>query len=91
MTTYSLSWKISKTRCACSLASRWNPALNAGCPLDLDRLPAGGDTRTVLDKAEIVLMRFDREHFRLETARSFAEFVWNVLESAGREFEAGHG
>jgi sarcosine oxidase subunit gamma len=66
-------------------------ALNAGCSLDLDRLPAGGGARTVLDKAEIVLMRFDREHFRLETARSFAEFVWNFLESAGREFEAGHG
>lgn len=62
-------------------------ALNAGCPLDLDALPAGGGTRTILDKAEVVLMKLESERYRLEIARSFAEFVWNFLIAAGREFD----
>ncbi len=62
--------------------------LNSGCPLDLDNLPIGGCARTILDKAEIVLMRLEREHYRLEIVRSFAEFVWNFLSIAGREFDA---
>ncbi len=62
-------------------------ALNSGCPLDLDNLPIGGCARTILDKAEIVLMRLEREHYRLEIMRSFAEFVWNFLAIAGGEFE----
>jgi sarcosine oxidase subunit gamma len=66
-------------------------ALNAGCPLDLDALPVGGGTRTILDKAEIILMRLEKEHYRLETLRSYAEFVWNFLESAGREFDTDPG
>ena len=61
--------------------------LNSGCPLDLDKFTIGGCARTILDKAEIVLMRFEREHYRLEIVRSFAEFVWNFLSVAGREFD----
>ena len=63
-------------------------ALNAGCPLELDALPVGGGTRTVLDKAEIILMKLENEHYRLEIMRSFAPFVWSFLSSAGREFDA---
>ncbi len=66
-------------------------ALNAGCPLDLDNFPIGGGARTILDKAEIILMRFERERYRLEIVRSFAEFVWNFLSDAGREFDAVAG
>ncbi len=66
-------------------------ALSAGCPLDLDLLPVGGGTRTILDKAEIILMRLGKEHYRLEIARSFAEFVWDFLSSAGRELDADPG
>lgn len=65
--------------------------LNSGCPLDLDNFPIGGGTRTILDKAEIVLMRFEREHYRLEIVRSFAEFVWNFLSVAGRELDLDSG
>ncbi len=61
--------------------------LNAGCPLDLDALPIGCCTRTILDKAEVILMKLESEHYRLEIARSFAEFVWRFLSSAGREFD----
>ena len=65
--------------------------LNSGCPLDLDNFPIGGCARTILDKAEIILMRLEREHYRLEIVRSFAEFVWNFLSVAGREFDADTG
>ena len=65
--------------------------LNSGCPLDLDNFPIGGGTRTILDKAEIVLMRFERNRYRLEIGRSFAEFVWNFLSIVGREVDADTG
>lgn len=62
-------------------------ALNAGCPLDLEPMPVGGCTRTVLDKAEIILMKLEKDRYRLEIMRSFAQFVWSFLSSAGREFD----
>ncbi len=62
-------------------------ALNAGCPLNLDTLPVGECARTVMDKAQIVLLKLDKEHYRLEILRSFAEFVWQFLSMAGREFD----
>lgn len=62
--------------------------LSAGCPLDLDAMATNGCTRTVLDKAEIILMKLGPQHYRLEIARSFAPFVWNFLSSAGRELDA---
>ncbi len=65
--------------------------LSAGCPLDLDALPIGHCTRTILDKAEIILMKLETEHYRLEVMRSFTEFVWSFLSSAGREFDAESG
>ncbi|MHA1164589.1 MAG: sarcosine oxidase subunit gamma [Alphaproteobacteria bacterium] len=61
--------------------------LNAGCPLDLDAMPVGGCTRTVMDKAEIILMKLAKERYRVEITRSFAEYVWNFFSSAGREFD----
>jgi sarcosine oxidase subunit gamma len=60
--------------------------LNAGCPLDLDleAFPVGMCTRTLLGKAEIVLWREGAETFRVEVARSFAEYAWDFLaEAAG--------
>lgn len=62
--------------------------LNAGCPLDLDpeAFPVGMCTRTVLAKSEIVLWRAALASFHLEVARSFAAYVWGLLEEASREF-----
>jgi sarcosine oxidase subunit gamma len=63
--------------------------LNAGCPLDLTprRFPTGSATRTLLGKAEIVLMRMDgAPTFRLECARSLARYVDEFLAEAAREF-----
>ncbi|MBS7545258.1 sarcosine oxidase subunit gamma [Ancylobacter oerskovii] len=61
--------------------------LNQGCPLDLDTaaFPVGMSTRTVFAKAEIVLLREAPERFRLEVWRSFAPYVWGLLEEARRE------
>jgi len=61
--------------------------LNSGCPLDLSarRFPTGTATRTLLGKAEIILMRTsDAPDFRLEFGRSFAGYIQGFLaENAG--------
>lgn len=61
--------------------------LNQGCPLDLDlsAFPVGMVTRTVFAKAQIVLMRESETRFRLDVWRSFAPYVWSLLEDARRE------
>jgi sarcosine oxidase subunit gamma len=59
--------------------------LNAGCPLDLSdqAFPAGSATRTLLGKAEIVLIRPDAAPvFRVECWRSFAPYVHGFLSEA---------
>lgn len=63
--------------------------INGGCPLDLDdaAFPPGSATRTLLGKAEIVLLRVnDEANYRVETARSFAEYVQSLLKELAREF-----
>lgn len=65
-------------------------ALNVGCPLDLHpgAFPVGMCTRTVLNKAEIILWRTAPECFRLEVARSFAGYVSRLLAEAAEELAA---
>ena len=63
--------------------------INGGCPLDLDNaaFPPGSASRTLLGKAEIVLLRVsDEPAYRVETARSFAEYVQSFLKELAREF-----
>lgn len=61
--------------------------INGACPLDLDieTLPAGSSTRTVMGKAEIVLERLDTQHFQLITNRSFAPYLLALLTELARE------
>jgi sarcosine oxidase, subunit gamma len=61
--------------------------LNAGCPLDLhlNAFPVGMATRTIFDKAEIVLWRRAATTFHVEVWRSFAPYL------AGSLAEAAHG
>lgn len=64
--------------------------INAGCPLDLDSasFPAGSATRTLLGKAEIILIRLDDvPNYRVECWRSFASYVLAFLTEAARDFE----
>lgn len=61
--------------------------LNAGIALDLSdaTFPPGSATRTLLGKAEVVLVRAG-EAFRVECWRSFAPYVHTFLRDAAREF-----
>ncbi len=60
--------------------------LNCGCPLDLDlaHFPVGMCTRTVLEKAEIILWRTGPEEFQIGVWRSFAAYARGLLEEGGR-------
>jgi sarcosine oxidase subunit gamma len=61
-------------------------ALSAGCPLDLrlSAFPVGMATRTLFDKAEIVLWRRGETAFRVEVWRSFAPYLVAALSEAAR-------
>lgn len=50
--------------------------LNQGCPLDLSlrTFPVGKVTRTVFERAEIILARTDEDAFHVEIWRSFAPY-----------------
>ena len=60
--------------------------LNAGCPLDLalKAFPVGFATRTLFDKAEIVLWRRAEATFHVEVWRSFAPYLAASLAEAAR-------
>ena len=61
-------------------------ALSAGCPLDLhlSAFPVGMATRTIFDKAEIVLWRRGAGAFQVEVWRSFAPYLVAALTEAAR-------
>jgi sarcosine oxidase subunit gamma len=65
--------------------------LNAGCPLDLDlsTFPVGFATRTLFDKAEIVLWRRAEATFHVEIWRSFAPWLAASLAEAARGAASG--
>ncbi len=60
-------------------------ALSAACTLDLCNMPAGSVTRTILNKAQIVLVKHGPDYYRIEVWQSFAEHVWNLLVAVSRE------
>jgi sarcosine oxidase, subunit gamma len=60
-------------------------ALSSACPLDLDGMPSGSATRTILDKAQTVLIRHAADHYRIEVWQSFAGHLWTLLEAVRRE------
>ena len=62
--------------------------LNTGCPLDLDpgEFPPGMCTRTLFNKADIVLWRTGASEFHLEVWRSFSDYVRGCLQEAAREY-----
>lgn len=64
-------------------------ALNAGCPLDLRAMAPGTATRTIFDKAQILLIKESDTSYRVEVARSFALHVWRLLETVAREIRLG--
>lgn len=67
--------------------SRSAYVLNHGCPLDLSlkAFPVGMCTRTIFGKATIMLWRPEESAFRLDVWRSFAPYVWQLLDEARGE------
>lgn len=65
--------------------------LNAAVPLDLAEtaFPVGMATRTIFEKAEIVLWRTGAEQFHIEMWRSFAPYVWELLDAVRQENQPG--
>src|SRR5512137_504683 len=57
-------------------------------PLDLRAFPVGMCTRTVFAKAEIVLWRSASETFRMDVARSFTQYVVDLLLEIALELPA---
>jgi sarcosine oxidase subunit gamma len=58
--------------------------INHGCALDLAHaaFPVGMCTRTLFEKAEIVLWRTEEHTYHVEIERSFAPYVWLMLIEA---------
>jgi sarcosine oxidase subunit gamma len=61
--------------------------LNHACPLDLSisAFPVGMCTRTVLGKATVMLSRPEIQTFHVDVWRSFAPYVWQLLDEARGE------
>lgn len=64
--------------------------LNCACPLDLSvrAFPVGSATRTILAKAEVVLWRRGEQDWHVECWRSFATYVFALLEEGARDAAA---
>ena len=67
--------------------------LAAGCPLDLDPSVFPPDTcaRTVLAKADVVLVRCSETRFEVEVQRSVARYLFDWLARAARANGGGRG
>jgi sarcosine oxidase, subunit gamma len=60
-------------------------ALSSFCALDLEAMPSGSATRTILDKSPAVLIKHAPDNYRIEVWQSFAGHVWTLLEAVRRE------
>jgi sarcosine oxidase subunit gamma len=60
-------------------------ALSSACALDLESMPSGSATRTILDKSPAVLIKHGPDHYRIEVWQSFAGHLWTLLEAVRRE------
>lgn len=62
-------------------------ALNGGCSQDLSLsvFPIGACSRTLLGKAEVVLYRTAEDTFRVEVWRSFATYVFGMLQESAED------
>lgn len=61
--------------------------VGSGCPQDLslEAFPVGAASRTILGKAEIVLLRTAQDAFRVECWRSFSDYVFTLLSEAASD------
>lgn len=64
-------------------------ALRSAIAFDVEAMVVGTGCRTLFDKAQIVLIREDKNRFRIEVWRSFADHVWGILHAVSREIALG--
>lgn len=64
-------------------------ALQSCIAFDVAAMPIGSGCRTIIDKAQIILLREEQDRFRVEVWHSFADHVWNLLAGICREIELG--
>ena len=79
---------VSHRSCAFSIVgAKSEYILNHGCPLDLSlaAFPVGMCTRTVIGDAAVMLSRPEEASFDIDVWRSFAPYVWQLLDEARRE------
>lgn len=64
-------------------------ALQASIAFEIAAMPVGSGCRTLIDRAQIILLREGQDHFRIEVWNSFADHVWHLLFGICREIELG--
>jgi sarcosine oxidase subunit gamma len=64
-------------------------ALQSCIAFDIGTMPIGSGCRTVMDKAQIILLRETEDRFRVEVWHSFADHVWHLLQGISHELELG--
>jgi sarcosine oxidase, subunit gamma len=64
-------------------------ALQSAIAFDVEAMPVGSGCRTLIDKAQIILLREAANRFRIEVWHSFADHVWHLLQTISREIELG--
>ena len=64
-------------------------ALQASIAFEIDAMPIGSGCRTIIDRAQIILLREAEDRFRVEVWHSFADHVWHLLAGVCQEIELG--
>jgi sarcosine oxidase, subunit gamma len=64
-------------------------ALQASIAFEIGAMPIGSGCRTIIDKAQIILLREGQDRFRVEVWHSFADHVWHLLAGVCQEIELG--
>ncbi|MGL4767303.1 MAG: sarcosine oxidase subunit gamma [Formosimonas sp.] len=55
-------------------------------PFDVENLQVGQCAATVMSKAGVILLRTDEEHISLICRRSFADYIWRLLQKAATPY-----
>lgn len=64
-------------------------ALQASIAFEIAAMPVGSGCRTIIDRAQIILLREADDRFRVEVWHSFADHVWHLLAGVCQEIELG--
>jgi len=63
--------------------------LQAVMAFDVENMPYPSGRRTLFERVQVILLREREDRFRIEVWASFAEHVWNLLETLFNENKSG--